>query len=86
MKSGIILYVTGKEPNNWCSELDATYLRLKSEAQTVEVISEKTGHFDIPDAWLFLLCKGVKRVVCMAAMFNESGSISLTGRELQLCG
>jgi len=87
MKSGVIIYVAGNAPEGW-SEGDETRIRNR-ESQAdflVEIITTKTGHFDVLDAWRVLLSKGMSLVTCKMAVFSESGEIEFTGRELRLCG
>jgi len=59
---------------------------LVSDADAVKIITSNTGHFDVHDAWHKLVSGGVVRVLCKMAVFNESGQIQFTGRELRLCG
>ena len=52
MKSGVIIYVAGNAPEGW-SECDETRIRNR-ESQAdflVEIITTKTGHSDVLDAW-----------------------------------
>ena len=86
MKSGVIIYVAGNAPQGW-TEDDETGLRnLESQADLIEIITTQTGHFDVLDAWHALLLKGMSYIICKMAVFNESGDIEFTGRELRLCG
>jgi hypothetical protein len=86
MKSGVIIYVAGNAPEGW-SEGDETRIRSReSQADLIEIITTKTGHFDVLDAWRDLLSRGMSRVTCKMAVFSKSGEIEFTGRELRLCG
>ena len=86
MKSGVIIYVAGNAPQGW-SEGDETHIRsTESQADLIEIITTKTGHFDVLDAWWNLLSKGMSLVTCKMAVFRESGEIQFTGSELRLCG
>jgi hypothetical protein len=86
MKSGVIIYVAGNAPESW-SEGDETHIRsTESQADLIEIITTKTGHFDVLDAWWNLLSKGMSLVTCKMAFFSESGEIQFTGRELRLYG
>ena len=86
MKSGVIIYVAGNAPEGW-SEGDETRIRsTESQADLIEIITTKTGHFDVPDAWRALLSKGMSLVTCKMAVFSKSGEIEFTGKELRLCG
>jgi hypothetical protein len=86
MKTGLIVYVVGREPADWNADLDLLSIRQNMKADLVEIITAETGHFDVPDAWCSLLVRGMKRIVCMMGEFAPSGNLTLTGRELRLCG
>ena len=84
MKTGAIVYVIGKE-NDKDFDVTEAVKNLKIEADKVEIVSSKSGHFDIMDAWWSLTAKGMKRIVCMIAEIVNGSDIRLTGREIQLC-
>jgi hypothetical protein len=86
MKSGVIIYVAGSAPLDWTEDYEVHIRSSESEADLVEIITTKTGHFDVLDAWRDLLSKGMSLVTCKMAVFSESGEIEFTGRELRLCG
>ena len=86
MKSGLIIYVVGKEPPNWDVGSDLMHLKQNIKADLVEIITATTGHFDVLDAWLSLLTKGMKKITCIIGEFSKAGHITLTNRELRLCG
>ena len=86
MKSGLIIYVVGKEPVNWDAEYELIVIKQKTKADLIEIITAKTGHFDILDAQWSLLTKGMQRINCMIGEFSPTGSLTLTGRKLRLCG
>ena len=86
MRSGLIIYVVGKEPPNWDADSDLTFIKQKTKADLVEIITAKTGHFDVFDAWLSLMTKGMKKITCIIGEFSQTGNITLTNRELRLCG
>ena len=86
MKTGIIVYATGKPPQDWNEKREQGVRHLLPGADAVEIITSETGHFDVSDAWYTLVSKGSSLVVCKLAVFNESGQMQLTGRELRLCG
>jgi len=86
MKSGVIIYVAGNAPRDWTEENETGIRDLESQADLIEIITTQTGHIDIPDAWRALLLKGMSRILCKMAIFNASGDIEFTGRELRLCG
>jgi hypothetical protein len=85
MKTGIIVYVTGDDSKMDPAQQTAVLKRITS-ASRVELISKNFGHKDIADAWWSLTAKGMHRIICMAAEYSGAGGISLTGRELRLCG
>ena len=86
MKSGVIIYVAGSAPENWTEDDEARIRRMEPVADLVEVITTRTGHFDVLDAWRDLLSRGMSLITCKMAIFNESGEIKMTGRELRLSG
>ncbi len=86
MKSGLIIYVVGKEPPNWDANSGGKTIKQNLQADLVEIITTQTGHFDVLDAWYFLLIRGMKQITCMTAEFTPNGMLALTGRELRLCG
>jgi len=86
MKSGVIIYVAGSAPEDW-TEADEVDLRnSEPEADLVEIITTKTGHFDVADAWWDLVSRGMSLVTCKMAVFNKFGKIEITGKQLRLCG
>ena len=84
MKTGAIIYVVGKE-NDKEFDLNKAVKNLKIEADKVEIVSSKSGHFDIMDAWWSLTAKGMKHIVCIVAEIINGSNIKLTGRKIQLC-
>ncbi|NNF98214.1 MAG: hypothetical protein HKM93_02460 [Desulfobacteraceae bacterium] len=84
MKTGLIVYITGKPD----SRITATQIlnKLSVAADCIEVITHNSGHFDISNAWWALTAKGMHRIVCRTARMNASGDISLSDKELRLCG
>jgi hypothetical protein len=86
MKKGIILYIAGDEPEE--QNLDTRHMiaRLNLAADRIEIVSRRTGHFEISDAWWRLITKGMHQVWCVMAEFAPSGELNLTGRSLRLCG
>ena len=86
MKSGLIIYVVGKEPPNWDAEFELMTIKKNTKVDLVEIITAKTGHFDVLDAWWSLLTRGMKRITCMIGEFSQTGSLTLKSRELHLCG
>jgi len=86
MKSGLIIYVVGKEPANWDADSELLTIKQNSKADLVEIITAKTGHFDVLDAWWSLLTRGMKRITCTIGKFSPAGNLTLTDRKLRLCG
>jgi hypothetical protein len=86
VKTGLIVYVVGKEPAHWNVDAESTSIKQNIKADLVEIITVKTGHFDISDAWWSLLTRGMKRIVCRIGEFTPKGNLTLTGNELHLCG
>jgi len=86
MKSGVVIYVAGNAPENWTEDDEAQIRILEPEANLVEIITTKTGHFDVLDAWRDLLSRGMSLITCKMAVFSESGEIEFTGKNLRLCG
>ena len=86
MKSGLIVYIVGKEPPNWDADSDLGLIKQNTKADLVEIITAKTGHFDVLDAWWSLLTKGMQKITCITGRFSQAGNINLTNRELRLCG
>jgi len=50
MKSGLIIYVVGKEPANWDADSELMTIKQNTKADLVEIITAQTGHFDVIDA------------------------------------
>ena len=86
MKTGIILYIVGEEPEGHVTTTEHLVSGLALDAERIEVISHNTGHFDVSDAWWSLVAKGMQRVFCVLAEFTKTGALRLTGRSLRLCG
>jgi hypothetical protein len=86
MKSGLIIYVVGKEPPNWDAAFECVNVKKNASVDLVEIITANTGHFDVLDAWWSLLTKGMKRITCMIGAFSPTGELTLSSRELHLCG
>ncbi|RZB34085.1 MAG: hypothetical protein SRB2_03478 [Desulfobacteraceae bacterium Eth-SRB2] len=86
MKSGLIIYVVGKEPANWDADFGKKIIKQNIPADLVEIITTQTGHFDVIDAWCSLMIRGMKQITCMIGEFTPKGTLALTGRELRLCG
>ena len=50
MKTGIILYIVGEEPEGHATTTEHLVSGLALDAERIEVISHNTGHFDVSDA------------------------------------
>ena len=50
MKSGVIIYVAGNAPQDWTEDDEKDMRNLESRADLIEIITTKTGHFDVSDA------------------------------------
>ncbi len=85
MKTGAIVYVVGKENLSKDFDMAVALKNLEIDADRVELVSPRSGHFDIMDAWWSLTAKGMKRIVCMIAEIVNGSDLRLTGREIQLC-
>ncbi len=86
MKTGVIVYVVGKENIEKDFDMTEAIKNLKIKADKVEIVSSRFGHFDVMDAWWLLTTRGMKRIVCMIAEIANGSGLRLTGRELRLCG
>ena len=87
MKTGVIVYIVGGERMiDEDVDIIGAVKRLPIKADRIEVVAPTTGHFDIMDAWLMLITKGMGLIVCMHAEVLNSSKIRLTVRELRLCG
>ena len=58
MRSGLIIYVVGKEPSNWDADVGEKTIKQNVRADLVEIITAQTGHFDVLDAWCSLMVRG----------------------------
>lgn len=86
MKTGVIVYVVGKESLNDTIDFEEAGKRLNINADRVEVVTDIDGNFDVMHAWWLLTVKGMKRIICMIAEVVNRSQLKLTGRELRLCG
>jgi hypothetical protein len=86
MKTGVIVYVVGKESLNDTIDFEEAGKRLNINADRVEVVSSIGGNYDVMDAWWLLTVKGMKLIVCMFVEVVNRSQLRLTGRELRLCG
>ncbi len=86
MKTGVIVYIAGRNKSGSEIDCDATIKELGIEADMVETISQTSGHFDVPDAWLALTVKGMQRIYCMIAEYTQSDGLKLQDKKMRLCG
>ncbi len=85
MKTGVILYVIGRD-SKACNYSKVKEDTLHLSADCVEIVSETDGHSDISYAWWHLLTRGMQRIICKIAYRSSSGELVMSGRELRLCG
>jgi hypothetical protein len=86
VKRGVIIYAAGEAPASWTEEKEELLKKTLPGAQAVEVITTRTGHFDVLDAWWSLRSKGMAHIECKLAVFADDGQLRETGRALRLCG
>ena len=86
MKTGVIVYVVGKESLNDTIDFEEAGKGLDISADRIEVVSSIGGNYDVMDAWWLLTAKGMKRIICMIAEVINRSEFRLTGQELRLCG
>jgi hypothetical protein len=86
LKRGVIIYTVGEAPASWTEDREKLMKSSVFGAEAVEIITTRTGHFDVLDAWWSLKSKGMNYIECKLAMFTEDGELNDTGRILRLCG
>ncbi|MBW2004228.1 MAG: hypothetical protein JRI72_06370 [Deltaproteobacteria bacterium] len=86
MKTGVIVYVVGKESLNDTIDFEEAGKGLNIKADRVEVVTDIDENFDVMHAWWLLTVKGMKLIICMFAEVGNCSQLKLTGRELRLCG
>jgi hypothetical protein len=86
MKRGVIIYTAGEAPASWTEDKEKLVKASVVGAEAVEIITTRTGHFDVLDAWWSLNSKGMDYIECKLAIFAENGDLNDTGRILRLCG
>ncbi len=86
MKTGVIVYVAGRDRSGSEIDCEVAVKDLEIEADMVEIISPTSGHFDVQDAWRDLTVKGMRRIYCVIAEYTKSGGLKLQDRKLRLCG
>lgn len=86
MKTGVIVYVVGKDSLDDTIDFEEGGKRLKIKADRVEVVSSMEGNFDVMYAWWLLTVKGMKRIICTIAEVVNRSELRLTCLELRLCG
>jgi hypothetical protein len=84
MKKGLILYITGTEPQN-CDLNQKKIAKMIGSSDIIEYVSQSSGRSDLHEAWFNLVIKGSHSIKCRFARFNSKGSIVLNDRELRLC-
>jgi hypothetical protein len=86
MKSGVIIYAAGEAPASWTEDKERAVKHSMSGVEFIEIITSRTGHFDVMDAWGSLKVRGAVYVECKMAEFTPNGELKETGRTLRLCG
>ncbi len=86
MKRGIIIYTAGEAPAHWSVDDERLVKNSIPGVEAVEIITSRTGHFDVMDAWWSLRSKGMAYIECKMATFTEDGELKQTGRTLRLSG
>ena len=86
MNTGAIVYIVGGEDPYDDFDMKEAVMKLNINADRVEVVFSRSGHFDIMHAWWMLTVKGMKLIVCMVAEVVNRSQLTLTGQELRLCG
>jgi len=86
MKRGVILYITGNIPNTWNEDISGLLEEMDDDVDKVEVVLSAFESYDIHYAWWKLLMNGIQRISCRLAVFEDTRTLRLTGKELRLCG
>jgi hypothetical protein len=86
LKNGVIIYAAGEAPASWTENKERVVKQSITGVDAVEIITTRTGHFDVMDAWWSLKVKGVALIECKMAEFTANGELKETGRTLRLCG
>lgn len=86
MKTGVIVYMTGTEPEDFSPEQQALSDQLDFKADRLAWVTDRNGYHDVYDADFALSAKGMKRVICVMGEFSGNGTVNLTGRSLRLRG
>ena len=86
MKTGAIVYVVGDGPERSSADVKTSVKKLGIKADSVEVVSKNSGHFDVHDAWRSLIVKGMQRVLVIMAEYDHTHKLIFTGRKMRLCG
>lgn len=86
MKTGVIVYATGEPPPGWTEKGVQGVREQLPDADAVEIITRRTGYYDVSEAWFSLTTRGMAQVLCQMAHFNDAGQLHLTKEKLHLCG
>jgi len=86
MKLGIILYIVGDLPDDWNEDVANIIKQLGIQADAVEIVVSSPGSYDIHDAWWRLSTRGIHKIMCKLALFDEMDNLIFTGKELRLSG
>ena len=63
MKTGLIIYVVGNDAANFINDVTLQG-QIPAWADIVEIAIQNNGHYDIHDAWLKLMARGMQRIIC----------------------
>jgi hypothetical protein len=86
LKRGVIIYVTGEAPESWSDDHERCIRQSLPGVDAIEIITNRTGHFDVMDAWWSLHAKGMAHIECWMAMFTEKVELRDTERVFMLGG
>ena len=81
MKNGTIVYVLSQGSDADTSELEQEVSDLPLGGRLCLALDIE----DVVDRWFELTVQGMKQITCLLAQRGEQG-LTLTGRELRLCG
>jgi hypothetical protein len=86
MKKGLIVYLIDSNslPEDFDADKALGSLSIKCDSSVLAAANE--GFYDLPDAWHFMITRGMQHVSCVKARLNEAGHIELYGEPLRLYG
>jgi hypothetical protein len=86
MKTGVIIYIVGNVPDDWDEDINKMNNHSAIQADTIEVVVSNFGSYDVHYAWWKLVTKGMQIINCRLALFDRAKKLTLTGKDLRLCG